>query len=482
MIDNEKFKELRAKAESRLAKIADNLENVSDQSMERLLHELSVHQIELEMQNDELRKSYHIQNESRNLFHKLYKNAPVAYIIVNNYGQIGMANDKFYETVNIPQTEDLKRRSLTDFIHYEDINLFYSMFKTFYANPDTHKFEIRFVRDHTAVHTVITGYKYQEALNIYKDMQGYDLLITINDVTKIKQLEDELNRKNKALEMINETLQKRVEYETGQRLKHEQMLFEQKKFADMGEMLSSIAHQWRQPLNVLGLVLQSVEASCCEGDCKDVKELTSTGFEVITYLSETISDFKNFFKPEKEKQAFNVSYSVYSALKLVNKQIEESGIQLTYKCSCRQKAFEPCEMDAIPECVHETANLIGYENEFKQVILNLLYNARDAVIENCKHGEGIIEIGVSNRDDELSISISDNGGGITEEIGKKIYDPYFTTKQEMNGTGIGLYMCKTIIEKHFAGSLSHINNDGGVVFTISFAKTNPDILRMSQEL
>ncbi|PLX71113.1 MAG: hypothetical protein C0602_02400 [Denitrovibrio sp.] len=472
MINDEKFKQLREKAEKKLAKISASLENVSNQSIEKLLHELNVHQVELEMQNDELRKSNHAYNESRNLFHKLYKNAPVSYIIVNNFGQIGMANDKFFETVGISEGEDIKRKSLTEYIHYEDINLFYSVFKAFYKNPDKHKFELRFMSNNKTVHTVISGYKYIEALNISKDMSGYDLLIVINDVTKIKELEEELSRKNKALEMMNETLQRRVEDEISQRLKHEQLLFEQKKFADMGEMLSSIAHQWRQPLNVLGLVLQSVYDSADKNlsDYKDTEELAKTGFEMITYLSETITDFRDFFRPTKEKAEFNVAHATLTALKLTQTQIEESGITLKFQCACDGEDLEPCSIEDPSECISDMPMVVGFKNEFKQVLMNLIYNARDSVKAYCEQGKALIKVSIENDENEIIIKIYDNGGGVPDELAEKIYDPYFTTKQDINGTGIGLYMCKTIVEKHFSGKLTHMNIDDGVSFKISIPK------------
>jgi signal transduction histidine kinase len=465
MIQNDRFLELRKKAEEKMAKIASNLEEVSEYSIERLLHELSVHQIELEMQNDELRKTAQDLSETKNMFLKLYQNAPVAYLIVNDVGQIGMANNKFFETVGISPADSVKRKSLSEFVHFEDISLFYSVFKPFYNNPDKHKFELRLKNKYRIVNTVVTGYRYSEALGIYKDLAGYDLLIVLNDVTNIKTLEDELNRKNKALEDMNSTLQNRVEEETSQRIKHEQMLFEQKKFADMGEMLSSIAHQWRQPLNVLGLVLQSIADAACKDD-DEMKELRKTGFDVISYLSETITDFRDFFKPAKDRVRFNIAAASYHALNLINRQIQESGIVIRFLCICNGVTYDKDFSDDMPECLDNLPSILGFENEFKQVFLNLIYNSRDAIICNGNVNKGEIIICVSDDDKEITLSVEDNGGGVPAYLGDKIFDPYFTTKKDMNGTGIGLYMCKTIIEKHFNGKVSFCNTDEGVIFKV----------------
>jgi len=470
MLENNGLTLLRKKAEERLSELSSKLDSEPIESVEKLLHEISVYQIELEMQNEELRSSYESLSEAKDMFMQLYENAPIAYIIVNSNGQIGLANNKFYEILKLGKTVNVKRRSLTDFIFAEDKNMFYSVFKSFYRAPETHRFDLRFDTGTEVIYAVVTGVRYPKALAVYKDLSGYDLLVTIHDVTEKRLLERELNEKNEFLNKLNDNLKTQVDYEINQRLRHEQLLFEQKKFADMGEMLSSIAHQWRQPLNVLSLIFQSLKVSKEKQSEDELEELTNTGFEIIEYLSETITDFKDFFKPSKDKAYFNVAESTFAAVRIIKKQMEEAGVKLRFSCVCCDKNIEAERLENVPDCFSEGSIVYGFANEFKQVLLNLLYNAKDATI--AKHGRtgASVIISIVNNDENVEISVEDNGGGISNAITDKVFDPYFTTKKELNGTGIGLYMCKMIVEMHFGGKITFSNSDEGAIFTVSLPK------------
>jgi len=464
---DKKLKELRIRAEKKLKTITARLDGFSEKSMEQLLHELNVYQIELEMQNDELKRSNENLSASRNAFTVLYEKAPVAYITVNKTGQIGMANNRFYEMLDISRSVDMRRKSLSEFIYFEDINIFYSLFKHFYSKPDKYEINIRLKFSEEIKHVVMTGYRAPELLGMMPEVGDYDFMVVLHDVTKEKLLEGELHKKNAELEDFNSTLREKVQEETSQRVKHEQMMFEQKKFADMGEMLSSIAHQWRQPLNVLGLLFQSASETCAKGTPAEFAEYSKTGLEVINYLSETITDFREFFKPAKEKKNFNLTGAVQTSIRLVRTQMEESGIDIVLKCSCDNHSVHIIDFESPPECLGKAPNVIGYENEFKQIFMNVIYNSRDAIIASGRDTDGEIKITLENFYPVIKISVEDNGGGVDERIADKIFEPYFTTKNEMNGTGIGLYMCKTILEKHFNGKISFVNGEKGAVFTIS---------------
>ncbi len=244
------------------------------------------------------------------------------------------------------------------------------------------------------------------------------------DITEIKELNEELNKK--------------VEEEIGSRIKTEQILAQQSKMALMGEMIGNIAHQWRQPLSTIttastGMQLQKEMGILQETEL--IKGLESIN-ESAQYLSKTIDDFRNFFKPYKVHTNFTVEFIIDKALKLVSAQFKNKDIKII-------KNIENIELNNL-------------ENEFTQVILNILNNARDQLLKQNQE-EKLIIINSQIVEDNAVIIIKDNGGGLDEKIMDKIFEPYFTTKEESNGTGIGLYMSKEIIEKHMNGKLFATN-------------------------
>jgi len=212
----------------------------------------------------------------------------------------------------------------------------------------------------------------------------------------------------------------------------------------MGEMISMIAHQWRQPLAAISSTSGAIniKAQLHKLDDKSALELSAKISEFSQHLSSTIDDFREFFKSNKEKKETNYDILVDSVLRIIETSITNKNIII--------------EKDLQSKNIFYT-----YPNEIKQVILNLLKNAEDILIENnidnpkifIKTYENILEIG-------------DNGGGVPDDIIEKIFDPYFSTKIQRNGTGLGLYMSKTIIDDHCEGILSVHNNDEGAVFTI----------------
>jgi PAS domain S-box-containing protein len=234
----------------------------------------------------------------------------------------------------------------------------------------------------------------------------------------------------------------------------EQMLIQQSRQASMGEMIGNIAHQWRQPLNTLGLYIQRMELFYDSGSF--TRELlvttTSESMKVINHMSQTIDDFRNYFTPNKEKTEFRVSEAIANTLSLLKGSLQTPEIHI--------------------ETVAKNDPVIyGYQNEFAQVLLNLLINARDALIEKEINDPAII-ITISSKDNCAAVTVADNAGGIPEEIMGKIFDPYFTTKGPQQGTGVGLFMSKSIIEKNMAGRLSVRNIADGAEFRIEVRNGN----------
>ena len=240
--------------------------------------------------------------------------------------------------------------------------------------------------------------------------------------------------------------------EIEKRKEKENMLFYQTRQAAMGEMISMIAHQWRQPITTIGLGVENTLLDI-ELETLDMKALEENMLMIrhqVEYLSKTIDDFRNFFLPNKEKEHVCIHECIEGALDLIGKSLQNNGIE-------------------IKTHYQDTTPLDLYKNELIQVIVNLLKNAKDAFGEH-KILNGQIEIKTQEQKSDCVIRVSDNAGGIPQPIIHKIFDPYFTTKDEKNGTGLGLYMVKTIIQEHCCGTIEVENVDGGASFVITLPK------------
>jgi len=259
------------------------------------------------------------------------------------------------------------------------------------------------------------------------------------------ELEKRVEEKTKALKKLNETLEMRVKEEIKKNEAKQKVMFWQSRFASLGEMLANIAHQWRQPLTELNLTLFSLKKAAFNEDKESVEELYKESKALIQNMSNTIEDFSNFFKPEKEKQHFMLRESIEEALHILKRMFKRDMIQV--------------------KTSYEDVSVLGITNEFTQVIVNLLKNSRDAFVEN-----GVlireIKIEVTKEKDNALIFVEDNAGGIKEKERYKIFEPYFTTKHNSQGTGLGLFMSKMICEKGFNGSLDVSSKKGTTCFTI----------------
>ena len=268
------------------------------------------------------------------------------------------------------------------------------------------------------------------------------------DERKISNLNITLQEKINELDEFNKTLHNKVKIEVEKQREKENLLIQQSKLAALGEMIGNIAHQWRQPISAVSAIIMNIKwTAISKGVPEDfindkIKEANSQ----LNYMSQTIDDFRNFFKPDKEKEYFDVKVEVQKAYKIVEATLKNSEINLQIFTS-------------------STYDVYGYPNEFSQVILNILSNAKDVIMER-EIKEPKIEIDLYQKDKIVYCEISDNAGGIEKENMEKIFDPYFTTK-ESHGTGIGLYIAKEIIEKHMNGQLNIENSKLGAKFTIS---------------
>ncbi len=233
-------------------------------------------------------------------------------------------------------------------------------------------------------------------------------------------------------------------------------LRQQSRLVQMGEMLSMIAHQWRQPLAAIGSRSAALElkANLGKADKETVIEQAQYISKYAQHLSQTIDDFRNFFKSSKELKESSYNEIIGSVLDIVGTSIENKNIAIIQNLSTEYR-------------------FLTYPNELKQVVLNIIKNAEDVLLEkNIKDPK--IRIVTYKKDGKNVLEIHDNAGGVPTEIIDKIFDPYFSTKLEKNGTGIGLYMSKTIIEDHCGGTLSITNDESGAIFKIELVKKNDE--------
>ena len=286
------------------------------------------------------------------------------------------------------------------------------------------------------------------ATTMYEHDGNVKTFAFMTNISKQKALEAELVKKQAEIEARNNNLEAEIASQVEENRSKDQMMYQQARLASMGEMIGNIAHQWRQPLNILALVMQDLYISGQLGNLTDEK--LETEYEkannVLQYMSQTIDDFRNFFKHEGENANFSLKSTIESVYSLVSPNFKHNHV-----------AFH---MD-----MQEEIEVVGNKNEFIQVIINILNNAQDAIKTNNTKG-GEVHVAIMKLKDKARIVISDNGGGMSKSIIDKIFDPYFTTKHQTQGTGLGLYMSKQIIETSMTGHLMAENITNGARFII----------------
>ena len=305
---------------------------------------------------------------------------------------------------------------------------------------------------------IITNFQiYQDDVKLANILVFKDLdLIDISEITKFKQhaflylilflillcltvLIISYYIYSKRLKELNLYLQQTVNKEIIKNDEKNKLLFQQNKMAAMGEMIENIAHQWRQPLSIITTSASSIKLKKEYGvlEDKECEESLNYIIDTANYLSNTIDDFRYYFSPQKNKNLFKSIDLIEKALNIVKISFNKNDIKII-------KEIEDCEV-------------LTFENELLQVIINILNNAEDELIKKEKDFEKYLFIKIVKEKNTLEIFIKDNAGGIKEEIIDRIFEPYFTTKHKSKGTGIGLYMCEEIINKHIKGTISVSN-------------------------
>ena len=279
----------------------------------------------------------------------------------------------------------------------------------------------------------------------------------------LKNYENKVKSNAKELEELNESLEIKVQKEIEKNREKEQLLVQKSKFIALGEMISNIAHQWRQPLSELSSILmyikfkQSIKAL----DENTMNQKLQEADKVLDFMSHTIDDFRNFFLPKKEKEELHLNKVVDVVINIVSSTLKNYDIRL--------------EIDIDEKIVLKT-----YLNEYEQVLLNIINNAKDVLIEK-KIENPYIKIRAQEEVNHIILTIEDNGGGVLVEPKGKIFEPYFTTKENSNGTGIGLYMSKIIVDKNMKGKLRVKNTKDGAKFAIIIPKNIEESTEINYE-
>lgn len=569
--------ELRQRAEKQFrAKTDTTSASTTDDVTQRLLHELQVHQIELEMQNAELRQARDEAEAAFEKYSELYDFAPVGYFTLDSDGVIHAANltgaslietertcligqqfglfisprnraafSAFLERVFICRGKetceleftkagkqplylqieavasastgecriaviDSTARKEAETVLMESEKRYSTLFNNQHVvmlvtNPETgmilnanpaartfygynlEQFTALKISDITLLPPLDIMKYIEQALNAdtsplhcrhrlanngIRDVEVYSALIEykkqkliysiVHDVTQRRQAEEALKSLNEELDRrvtertaeLADTIRK-LRAEIDERLRAEKalrekelMLIHQSRQAALGEMIGNIAHQWRQPLNTLGLVVQQLPLlyECGEFTKEYLDKSVAQSMNVIQHMSQTIDDFRNYFLPDREKVEFMVSEVIAQTVVLIEDSFKDQKID-------------------IEVLTQDSPAIQGYRNEFAQALLNILNNARDALSERAI-AVPKVTISIGCEDGKAVVTISDNAGGIPNEILSKVFDPYFTTKGPDKGSGIGLFMSKTIIEKNMGGSLTARNTGEGAEFRI----------------
>jgi two-component system sensor histidine kinase/response regulator len=304
------------------------------------------------------------------------------------------------------------------------------------SNPKTENIPIIFITSNSDEESVEKAYELGAVDYVTKPFRKRELLARV--------------KTHLSLHEKNQDLEKRVEDEISKRTQQQKLLIRQSRVAAMGEMMSAITHQWKQPLNILSVLNSKIKlkVSMDKLDKEEMIQDTQTIDNTIKMMSETVSDFKNYFSNDKTKNVFCIKQKVSDIVDIIKVQLEVNNINL--------------QID-----IEEETTGYAVESEFKHVILNLISNAKDAIIQNkCENREIFLKTEkIDNTNTKLTVQ--DSGGGIPENIIEKIFDDYFTTKGK-DGTGIGLSMTKLIVEDEMHGTIEVCNQNDGALFTVIF--------------
>ncbi|MFA6188096.1 MAG: ATP-binding protein [Sulfuricurvum sp.] len=397
--------------------VPDDLERLSPEEIKRVYYELQVQKIELEMQNNQLKL---IQGElvtQRNRYSDLYDLAPVGYCTLTSAGLILEGNNTAANLLGVSQS-DLVNKKITDFILQEDQDIYYLCQKNVKNFGELRMCELR-MRGKEGM----AFWAHLESKDGYNPDNMEESHLILSDISKYVT--------------IKETLKC-----------NENVMLAQAQKASMGELMSMIAHQWRQPLNNIALLNQDMYVKLELGklDNNSIYYVHEKIDEILQFLSKTIDDFRNFFSPDQAREFSTVEDVLLKTLSIIRESYTTMNIAINIENNSKTV-------------------LLMHKNSLVQVFLNILGNAKQA-LDSKRVKSGAIAISIDETPQHVIVTICDNGGEIPEEIIDKIAAPYFTTKG-VSGTGLGLYISETILETYFSGTLKWHNNDQGACFVIT---------------
>lgn len=269
-----------------------------------------------------------------------------------------------------------------------------------------------------------------------------------NEIKLRNRIEEELRQQKLKLENLNTDLENIVRTEVEANREKDRMMLLQSRQASMGEIIESVAHQWKQPLNTISLLLYEIDELSKDNleNYAYIKDKISDIYKVIRYMSDTIDDFRSFFIPGREKKLFPLADSVIQTSKFLEAEFRHAGIEIEF------------DLD-------ESLIFNGFQNEITQVVLNILNNAKDAFFEN-EIQNPLLRIQLKRNGANALIVIEDNAGGIPEDILPGIFNAYVSSKRESKGTGLGLYIARSIVENNLKGKIMAKNAGSGAIFII----------------
>ncbi|NWF66879.1 MAG: PAS domain S-box protein, partial [Campylobacterales bacterium] len=385
--------------------------------------------------------------ESQRQYKAIIGTTKEGFAIINLDLKIIDVNDSFCQMLGYDKSEIIGRHPM-EFVSFEDRKIFLNNDLSKMNSFENRVYEMKCLcKDGSFVPVLVNSTTLRDINN-----HPYGSFSFFTNLSDRYVYEAEKDKFYKRLEDLNKKLEKKINEEVKKNREKDEMMFKQARYAQMGEMISMIAHQWRQPLNAISSAAINSKFQLELGMYD--KNLLIESSEFIEFqcqkMSETINDFMNFFKLSKEKEIFKIDDVVKNIINIAGAQLKNRSISFI------------TEGDMNIE-------ISAYKNELEHILLNLINNSKDA-FDDIDIDEKIVKLSVYEHKEFIEISVADNAGGIKEDIIDRIFDPYFTTKEQGKGTGIGLYMTKNMIERNFKGTITATNIENGALFTIKFNK------------
>ncbi len=424
--------------------LSKNIQKAKEYSetLEALAHLVNVTSDDLKQLNQSLEQRVDDKvrelEKSTKFFQKIFETANEGIWVVDLNKETIMANAALSEILGYSE-EEIMGRSIFDFVDDTGRKKIEKYAALTQRGKGGHQYEVELI--HKNKQRIYCLFSTEALSNERGEIIGSFAMVS--DISQRKHAEEELVS-------FNYLLEERIAEEVLKNHSKDELMSKQMRLAQMGEMISMIAHQWRQPLSTISAIVASMQLELSLSDQEDTglyKDMEKVS-EHIQFLSNTIDDFRHFFNPKKSKERVTLCTLMDNALSIVEQSLIKMGIDVT---SDFQHMQRPIKL---------------YASEFVQVLLNLIKNSMD-VLEEKHVKNAYISIRGSEYEDKSVITIEDNGGGIPVNILDKVFEPYFTTKDEKNGTGLGLYMSKMIIDEHCNGHIIVENTSVGARFTIA---------------